>query len=152
MNWALVLLAIFFVELLLSFTWNRSYFRFGIPVYVRHCGMQNTVSPQEVVKLISASSSFSVRLVADREIAVRETFGILARAGLLHGIILLNPVGGTVKIIGYLDWIVLFFGAVLFIIGSWLAFPFLGILFVLYVFAKLRFDKLCAELQAQISS
>lgn len=145
MNWAIVLIATFFVELLLSFTWNRSYYRFGIPVYVRNCEIGSSVSPQEIVKFVSTASRFSARLIAEREIAVRETFGILARGGLLHGVILLNPEDGTMKVVGYLDWVVLVFGAVLFIVGSWLAFPFLGILLVLYGFAKLRFDKLCAN-------
>lgn len=145
MNWAIALSATFLVELFLSFTWNRRYFRFGIPVYVRHCEIGKGLTSQEITELVSAASSFSIRLIADREIAVREPFGILARGGLMHGIILLSPEGGTMKIIGYLDWIVLLFGVALFFLGSWLAFPFLVIILALYGFAKLRFDKLCAN-------
>jgi hypothetical protein len=143
MNWTIALAFTFLVELLLSFTWNRAYFRFGIPVYIRRCELVEGKSSDEIAEYLGATSNYSIRSLSDREVAIRERFGILARGGLMHGIILLNPTDGSMRIVGYLDWVVLLFGIALVFIGTWLTLPFLAVLLALYGVAKLRFDKLC---------
>lgn len=143
MNWTIALLALFLAELFLSFTWNRYYFRFGIPIYVRKCEIPTERESGEIAKRLKEVGSFSIKSLSDREIGVRERFGILARGGVMHGVILLNPDEGTMKIIGHLDWVVLLFGIALVTLGTWLAFPFFLILLALYGVAKLRFDRLC---------
>lgn len=129
--------------------WNRNYFRFGVPIYVRLCKIETERSPKDVAEVLNNESSLSIRLISDNEIAVREVFGILARGGVMHGIVLLNPGRDTAKIIGYLDWTVLAFGIALLFLRSWLTLPFLLILVALYGVAKIRFDKLCEMLHRQ---
>lgn len=142
MNWTIVLIAMFLAELFLSFTWNRYYFRFGIPIYVRRCEIGVERESDEIAKRLATVSSFSIKSLSDREIGIRERFGVLARGGVMHGVILLDSDEGTMKIIGYLDWVILLFGIALVVLRTWLAFPFLLILLALYGVAKSRFDKL----------
>lgn len=146
MGWALI--ALFVIDSVLAFTWNKHYFRYGIPIYKKQFEALNLVSEKKMADELKHNGDFFIKPISENELAIRDPFGVLSGSSILHGVLRLNNSKGTVKLIGYVDLTRLLFGVMLILTGSWMAVPYFATLLAFYGSAKAKYDKLCSAAKA----
>jgi hypothetical protein len=162
MNWMVLsfaaVLAIAIAELILSWKWNRSYFSFGIPIFLRRverpsglAGVDLDELPKSCATAAGAPMVFH-RLGTDR-IAFREKpfGGLIHYSALMRGVIRHQPEESSVVVVGLMQWYavaLLVVVAVALGAGIVAILPLIGLAFgVLYLIQGVRFYRIANALR-----
>ena len=155
---ALVVLAL--IELVLSGSFSRPYFRFGIPIFIVRLPARERGLPDFEERLESEFSSgltppLVFRRFSPTEVGFRErAFGwrVFSYTPVMHGLIRLAPSEGTVYVIGWLNWFTAAFVAAL-IAFSQLEpiFPIFaaGVIVLIYIIQSRRYRAVASRLWPQ---
>ncbi len=97
------------LEFVLSITWSRFYFRFGIPIFRTRVGVNKEFSFSEALSQRGElADTFSAKQISSNEIAIRERFLVLSRSATLHGLIRLSPGRDELVAWAFINWTLLF--------------------------------------------
>lgn len=147
-------IAVVVAELFLSSTWNRSYFRNGIPIFRRSYdaipGRLQIPSVAELEAALKSRYSHSIvfRQLDSREYAFREKafeFTLFHATPVMHGLLRWDSDSGKVSVVGYANWFMLGFTLLWFSMMT-PRFSFFMVFFILavgllYFIQAKRFDK-----------
>lgn len=112
MIWAfLAIAAVFVAEVVLSMTWNRWYFTFGVPIFIRRIDRPRglaDVSLEELEKssATAAGAPLVFRRLDERAIAFREKpfGGLLHYAPLMRGVMRAPEAEAAIVVMGLMNW------------------------------------------------
>lgn len=143
------------VEIMVSWKWNASYFRLGIPIFVRRIERAGGVAgiplePLEKSTKTAAAPPLAFRLLGPDLVAFRERmFG--GYIPIMRGVIKSKPEEPFVVVAGLINWSVVVMGIVLVAFlgrGVTNVAPyFLGLLAVLYFIQGVRFFRIGSALR-----
>jgi hypothetical protein len=154
-----LVLAVLVAEVILSMTWNRVYFTFGIPIFIRRIDRPrglDDVSLDELPRSAAtvAGAPFVFRRLPSGAIAFREKLfgGMLHYAPLMRGVIRHNAGEASVVVTGLINWtavaLVAFF-VVLLGRGAIDVAPYFLVAFgILYLIQSLRYSRIAKALRS----
>lgn len=155
-----VVVAVFITELILSLTWNRFYFTFGIPIFARRVdrprGLED-VSLEDLPRSTATAAGTPIvfRRLPSGAIAFREKpfGGLLHYAPLMRGVIRHNAGEAAVVVMGLVNWtavaLVAFFVVMLGRGAKDVAPYFLVAFGVLYLIQAIRFSRIAKALRSE---
>ena len=148
-----IVFAVIIVEIILSGTWNRFYFTFGVPIFFTRVPYAAPALDDRVISLLNSTfrSRVAPSLVFTRlgpsECAFREKFiqlKLFAYTPIMHGAIVHDMTRSEASVVGRLNWFPVVFAVVFATMtGSFLemtAFV-VGIFAIIYVIQAHRFRK-----------
>ncbi|MEA2163690.1 MAG: hypothetical protein QOK37_1817 [Thermoanaerobaculia bacterium] len=148
------------VEIMFSWKWNASYFRFGIPIFVRRIeragGVASiSIEPLAISTKTAAAPPLAFRLLDADLVAFRERmFG--GYIPIMRGVIKSKPEEPFVVVAGLLNWSVVVLAIVLVaFLGRGVANVapyFLGLLAVLYLIQGVRFFRVGSALRGSVQA
>lgn len=114
----IVIIAIAIVETILSSTWNRAYFSYGIPIFSYEPALRNPLPTKIDSKKLEYSQqpkyfvALKVHRFSDKLFGVREAawggFGAISYTPIMHGKIEIRD-NGQLRITGLVNWFTVFF-------------------------------------------
>jgi len=116
-----IVIVVLFVELILSGSWNRFYFTFGLPLFVRRAQCDNQLLDDALIAALNKEFAGSVgpdivfnrlgpALCAFREKLFQ--FTLFTYTPIMHGIIVYDPRTSQASVIGHANWFFVAFVAV----------------------------------------
>ena len=102
-------------EIYLSATWNRFYFRYGLPIFWRTFhkapGYHNLPSVDQLQQASKSRlfDSIAFKQIGSNEFAFREkffSFSIFQATPVMHGLLSFDTYTGEVRIIGHINWFI----------------------------------------------
>lgn len=107
---SIIYLGLFIIELYLSATWGKQYFKSGLVLYARKIRLNphTAFSAQRVTEMLAMSPAlkgFEFRAFNDFECAFREVFQFTKRYfPLMHGLIEIDLPNSEIRMTGRSDW------------------------------------------------
>ena len=157
MTGLVVFAAIVIAEVALSWTWNRFYFTFGLPIFSRRIDGRREIDDAllDEVKRKSATAAaapFAFRRMGPDAIAFRESGGgLMHYTPIMRGLIRHDPSEPGVKVLGYMNWFVIAAAIILTVVlrrGIKDVWPyFVGWLVLMYFVQFVRFNRLAGHLR-----
>jgi hypothetical protein len=153
-----ILVAVLIVEAVLAIRWNRAYYTYGLPIYVRRVERPQGLADVDLEALVKGSATAAgtpmvfQRLRPDL-IAFREKIfgGLIHYTPIMSGAICHRPEESAVVVVGRVRWFVIAFVGVF---AVWLGKDFLEIALVavggialIYLIQARRFTRIAKALQ-----
>ncbi len=154
-----LIIAVTLSEFIISAFWAGAYFRFGVPVYRRTINIKKLrtglADELERNQRPGAARPFIFRAISLKEIAFREKmYGLywLDYLPVMRGLIHVDKNGRNVQLTGIINWYALLLPVFMFLLirsSNELIFvaAIMALLFVIYLFQRHRFDKICELLE-----
>jgi len=142
-------------EMVLNWTWNASYYRLGIPIFVRRIERAGGITsidldPLEKSTATAAEAPFAFRRLGPDLIAFRER-AFAGYTPIMRGVIRSKAEESSIVVAGLVNWSVIAVAIVLIVFlrrGVLDVAPyFLGLLAVLYFIQAVRFNRVATKLR-----
>ena len=151
----IILISFLLIESILLLSWNRIYFRFGIPIFVKRIPFLGSLDEPFDAQYLEDNfegvyvPNIFFRKIGSKECAFREklcNFKIFSYIPVMRGLIRGDDGKKALCIIGYVNWYVVFFAmfalgsAIFYSIPSWT--PMLILVALFYVTQAIRFKNI----------